>query len=55
MLRNLPGFKKIPVVMVTGKKGVVDKARAKLVGATDYLEKPFTRDSLLNVISRNLT
>ncbi|MEM9002537.1 MAG: response regulator [Cyanobacteria bacterium P01_F01_bin.86] len=55
MLRNLPGFKKIPVVMVTGKKGVVDKARAKLVGATDYLEKPFTRDSLLNMISRNLT
>ncbi|MGF1525132.1 MAG: response regulator [Leptolyngbyaceae cyanobacterium] len=54
MLRNLPGFRKIPIVMVTGKKGVVDKARAKLVGATDYLEKPFTRDSLIDVISRNL-
>ena len=54
MLRNLPGFENIPVVMVTGKKGVVDKVRAKLVGATDYLEKPFTRTSLLDVISRNL-
>lgn len=54
MLRRLPGFEEIPVVMVTGKKGLINKTRAKLVGATDYLEKPFNRDSLLDVISRNL-
>lgn len=55
MLRRLPGFEETPVVMVTGKKGLINKTRAKLVGATDYLEKPFNRDSLLDVISRNLT
>ncbi|MEO0434531.1 MAG: response regulator [Cyanobacteria bacterium J06656_5] len=55
MLRRLPGFEEIPVVMVTGKKGIINKTRAKLVGATDYLEKPFNRASLLDVISRNLT
>ena len=54
MLRRLPGFEEIPVVMVTGKKGIINKTRAKLVGATDYLEKPFNRASLLDVISRNL-
>ena len=55
MLRRLPGFEETPVVMVTGKKGLINKTRAKLVGATDYLEKPFNRDSLLDVISRNLS
>ncbi len=55
MLRRLPGFENIPVVMVTGKKGIINKTRAKLVGATDYLEKPFNRASLLDVISRNLS
>ena len=55
MLRRLPGFEEIPIVMVTGKKGIINKTRAKLVGATDYLEKPFNRASLLDVISRNLT
>ncbi|MDV3349999.1 response regulator [Leptothoe sp. ISB3NOV94-8A] len=55
MLRRLPGFEDIPVVMVTGKKGIINKTRAKLVGATDYLEKPFNRASLLDVISRNLS
>lgn len=54
MLRRLPGFEEIPVVMVTGKKGLINKTRAKLVGATDYLEKPFNKDSLLDAISRNL-
>lgn len=55
MLRRLPGFEDIPIVMVTGKKGIINKTRAKLVGATDYLEKPFNRASLLDVISRNLS
>lgn len=55
MLRRLPGFEETPVVMVTGKRGLINKTRAKLVGATDYLEKPFNKDSLLDVIERNLT
>ncbi len=55
MLKRLPGFEEIPVVMVTGKKGIINKTRAKLVGATDYLEKPFDRAGLIGVISRNLS
>lgn len=54
MVRRLPGLEEVPIVIVTGRKGLVDKTRAKLVGATDYLEKPFTRDSLLEVVVRNL-
>lgn len=54
MLRNLRLFKETPIIIVTSKRGIIDKARAKLVGATDYLEKPFDQDDLLGVIYRYL-
>lgn len=52
MLRNHPGFEKTPIVIVTGKKGFIDRVKAKSVGATDYLTKPFTRNELLAIVSR---
>ena len=39
-LRKSQKFKDIPIVMLTGRDGVIDRVRAKLVGATDYLTKP---------------
>jgi two-component system, chemotaxis family, response regulator PixG len=54
LLRNHPMFEKTPVIMVTGHTGIIDRARAKLVGATDYLTKPFTKEGLLKMVTKHL-
>lgn len=54
LLRNHPLFEKTPVIMVTGHTGIIDRARAKLVGATDYLTKPFTKEGLLKMVNKHL-
>ncbi|MCT7951368.1 response regulator [Ancylothrix sp. C2] len=54
MLRNSSLLKDIPIVMVTGRDGIVDKLRARMVGATDYLTKPFYPQQLINTIETNL-
>lgn len=55
LLRNHPLFKSTPIVMVTGHTGIIDRARAKFVGASDYLTKPFTQSSLLKVAFKHLS
>lgn len=54
LLRNSVACRETPIVMVTGRAGLIDKARAKVAGATDYLVKPFTRGSLLAVVEKYL-
>jgi two-component system, chemotaxis family, response regulator PixG len=54
MLRKHPSFKKLPIVMVTGNTGLINRARASISGATDYLTKPFKGDELLKVVQRHL-
>jgi len=54
LVRKTHLFKETPVVMVTGHKGLLDRARARIAGATDYLTKPFTQDDLLNMVMRHL-
>ncbi len=51
-------FANIPVVMLSSKDGVFDKARGRMVGSQDYLTKPFTKDQLLHAVQQfgaNLT
>ncbi|WP_066266798.1 response regulator [Hydrogenophaga palleronii] len=51
-------FANIPVVMLSSKDGVFDKARGRMVGCQDYLTKPFTKDQLLHAVQQfgaNLT
>ena len=43
-------FQVIPVVMLSSKDGLFDKARGRLVGSDEYLTKPFTKDSLLAIV-----
>ncbi len=43
-------FSNIPIVMLSSKDGVFDKARGRLVGSQDYLTKPFTKDQLLQAV-----
>jgi twitching motility two-component system response regulator PilG len=43
-------FASTPVVMLSSKDGVFDKARGRMVGSQDYLTKPFTKDQLLQAV-----
>lgn len=52
--RGSASLKKVPIVMVSGRTGFIDKTRAKMVGATDYLTKPFSQTELLAVVNRHL-
>lgn len=53
--RGSASLKKVPIIMVSGRTGFIDKTRAKMVGATDYLTKPFTQEELLTVVNKHLT
>ena len=54
LLRSSGNCDRTPIVMVTGNTGFVDKARAKLAGATDYFTKPFTKEGLNQIIAKYL-
>lgn len=54
LLRKHSYFKDVPVIMVTGKKGFIDRAKAKIVRANGYLTKPFDRSELLKIIFHHL-
>jgi twitching motility two-component system response regulator PilG len=45
-------FAGVPVVMLSSKDGVFDKARGRMVGSQDYLTKPFTKDQLLQTVQQ---
>jgi twitching motility two-component system response regulator PilG len=45
-------FNGVPVVMLSSKDGVFDKARGRMVGAQDYLTKPFTKEQLLQAVQQ---
>ena len=52
LIRHSPSCSHIPVVMLSSRDGLFDRARGQLAGATDYLTKPFTKDSLLQAVRR---
>ncbi|MBD2353081.1 response regulator [Tolypothrix sp. FACHB-123] len=54
IIRNNSLFKNTPIIFVTGNKGLVDKVKANLVGASGYLTKPFTRAELLKLVFMHL-
>ena len=43
-------FSNVPIVMLSSKDGVFDKARGRMAGSQDYLTKPFTKDQLLQAV-----
>lgn len=45
-------FSGVPVVMLSSKDGVFDKARGRMAGAEDYLTKPFTKEQLLQAVAQ---
>jgi twitching motility two-component system response regulator PilG len=50
MLRQCSALKQTPIVMLTGRDGLVDRVRARLSGTVDYITKPFDAKTLLNVV-----
>ncbi len=53
LIKNNPNFKETPVIMLSSKDGLFDKARGRICGSDQYLTKPFTRDELLAAIRRH--
>ena len=54
-LRKIGTFQNIPIVILTGNDGVIDRVRAKVVGATDFLTKPVQAELVLEVAQKYLT
>ncbi|MBD2605985.1 response regulator [Scytonema hofmannii FACHB-248] len=54
LLRKHSSFKKIPIIMVTGRTGFQDRAKAKIVRSSGYLTKPFTKAELLKIVFQNI-
>ncbi len=52
MLRKSTDFRQTPILMLTGQDGFIDRVRAKMVGATDYLTKPFQEQELLMLLEK---
>ena len=50
IIKRNANFSGVPVVMLSSKDGVFDKARGRMVGSQDYLTKPFTKDQLLQTV-----
>lgn len=53
IIKNNAEYRDTPVVMLTSKDGLFDKARGRVVGSDLYLTKPFTRDELLAAVKQH--
>jgi twitching motility two-component system response regulator PilG len=52
IIKRNPRFTQVPVIMLSSKDGVFDKARGRMVGSEDYLTKPFTKEQLLRAVAQ---
>ena len=55
LIKKNARFSATPVIMLSSKDGLFDKARGRMVGSTEYLTKPFTKDTLLSAVQRHTT
>ncbi|MBE9036845.1 response regulator [aff. Roholtiella sp. LEGE 12411] len=54
LLRKHSAFKNTPIIMVTGRTGFIDRAKAKMVRSSGYLTKPFTQSDLLKMVFKHI-
>ena len=52
IIKRNPRFSSVPVVMLSSRDGVFDKARGRMVGSDEYLTKPFTKEQLLRAVAQ---
>ncbi len=53
-IRNMERFKKLPIIMLTGKDTLVDKLKGQIAGTTHYLTKPFSQPELYSLVNKYL-
>jgi len=53
LIKNNKVFKKTPVIMLSSKDGLFDRAKGRIVGSEQYLTKPFTKEELLGAIKKH--
>jgi twitching motility two-component system response regulator PilG len=54
LIKHNKMFRETPVIMLSSKDGLFDRARGRIVGSEQYLTKPFTKDELLGAVSNQL-
>ena len=54
LIKHNQVFRNTPVIMLSSKDGLFDKARGRIVGSDQYLTKPFTKDELLGAIKKHV-
>ncbi len=54
LIKNNKNFKHTPIVMLSSKDGLFDKAKGRIVGSDQYLTKPFSREELLGAIRNHI-
>ena len=54
LIKNNSEFRSTPVIMLSSKDGLFDKAKGRIVGSDEYLTKPFTKESLLRTVETHL-
>ena len=54
LIKNNQVFRETPVIMLSSKDGLFDRARGRIVGSDQYLTKPFTKDELLGAIREHV-
>jgi twitching motility two-component system response regulator PilG len=52
IIKRNPRFAHVPVIMLSSKDGLFDKARGRMVGSEEYLTKPFTKEQLLRAVQQ---
>ncbi len=55
LIKHNKTFRETPVIMLSSKDGLFDRARGRIVGSQQYLTKPFTKDELLGAISNQIS
>jgi len=55
LIKNNRMYRRTPVIMLSSKDGLFDKARGRIVGSEQYLTKPFTKEELLDAIEKHVS
>lgn len=50
LIKGNPRFSSTPIIMLSSKDGLFDRARGRIVGSDEYLTKPFTKDELIGAV-----
>ncbi len=54
LIKNNQNFKSKPVIMLSSKDSIFDKAKGRIVGSQDYVTKPFSREDLIDAIQEHV-